>query len=159
MILLQSINNLHFIDICILWHQWQPTFPCLIDIFLFPCLCQYLLKLYTQVYVNIKFYCLLSVRWQAQICSFGSHICDHLCNLCLRDILPGITFCMYTCLYVSSYMHMHTYLLSYMHTYIYIHVVLPKSIHLYICTCLPISIHTYVQIHVSVYIYVCIYVY
>ena len=46
-LLLQFINILHLATIIVLSHQWQLMYSCLVGIFLFPYLCQSLLKSYT----------------------------------------------------------------------------------------------------------------
>ena len=63
----------------------------------------------------------------------------------LKDKLPGITFCMWGCMYMSAHTHIHSCSSAYIHS----------SMHTYIHVCLHPSIHTYTQTHVcmSTYIY------
>ena len=72
---------------------------------------------------------------------------DHLCILWLKDILPGIIFCMHVIIYRYICLHIHTYIYAVLP--MSIHPSIHAYIHIYIHTCLPTSINPYIHTYVT----------
>ena len=73
----------------------------------------------------------------------------HLCILWLKDILPGLTFCMHVCIFMCTYIHSCSS--AHNHPSICTNTCLPTSIHTYrfMYVCLHTCIYTCIDSHMS----------
>ena len=84
------------------------------------------------------------------------HTYDHLCLPCLKDMLPGIIFCLHVCvqrcMLVWVYISIHAYMCPWRHECIYDgwH----AAYHMYVCT----YIHSYIQAYLCLPAYIIIHV-
>ena len=91
--------------------------------FLYLCQEHLTLDIYECLYTMLMpVMCLVTVTnifiWQPY---FFLHIYDHLYILWLKNILPGITFCVYACIYVWMWMCVHMHTCMYVCMYVCVH--------------------------------------
>ena len=106
-----AIHYKHLAAIFVFFHINDNVYiPCLAEFCFLFYLWQRLLKLYTHVHlyiILIPFKCYVTVTnifFCQPYCSFTSMIT----NICLKDILLGITICMYVCVCIYIYIDIYT---------------------------------------------------
>ena len=86
------------------------------------------------------------------------HIYDHFCILWLKDILPGIIFCIHVCMYVYIYVHIHTFmqfcLFPSIHAYIYSDLFMSTYMHICMYGLMHARLQTYMHTYTYIYAHI-----